>query len=38
MSSLAVAENPNANPTKHDEATVAQLQVEMASGKLPVGD
>ena len=34
MSNVAVAQAPNAAPTKHNEATVAQLQAEMASGKL----
>ncbi len=31
---LAAAQNQNAIPTEHNEATVAQLQAEMASGKL----
>ena len=34
MSAWAVAENQNAAPTHYNEATVAQLQAEMASGKL----
>lgn len=31
---LAAAQNQNAIPTEHNEATVAQLQAEMASGRL----
>src|SRR3974377_258363 len=34
MSTLAVAQNQNQNQTRYNEATVAQLQAEMASGKL----
>src|SRR5690349_23838433 len=31
---LAVAQTQNTIPTQHNEATVAQLQAEMASGRL----
>ncbi len=34
MPNLAAAQNQNAIPTEHNEATVAQLQAEMASGRL----
>ena len=34
VSTLAAAQNQNAIPTKHNEATVAQLQAEMTSGNL----
>ncbi len=34
MPNLAAGQNQNAIPTGHNEATVAQLQAEMASGKL----
>lgn len=34
LATLAAAQNPNSIPTDHNEATVAQLQAEMASGKL----
>ena len=34
VSTLAAAQNPNAIPTQHNEATVAQLQAEMTSGSL----
>ena len=38
MSPMAAADHPNAIPTRHNEATVAQLQAEMASGKLSSED
>lgn len=34
VSNLAAAQSQNSVPTEHNEATVAQLQAEMASGKL----
>ncbi len=34
MPNLAAAQNQNAIPQEHNEATVAQLQAEMTSGKL----
>ena len=34
LSGLAVAQTQNTIPTQHNEATVAQLQAEMASGRL----
>src|SRR5690349_9607990 len=34
LSSLAAAQTQNSIPTQHNEATVAQLQAEMASGTL----
>lgn len=33
-STLATAQNQNAIPTQHNEATIAELQAEMASGQL----
>ena len=38
VSSVATAQNQNAVPTSHNEATVAQLQAEMASGRLTSED
>lgn len=34
VSAAAMAQNQNAIPTQHNEATIAQLQAEMASGRL----
>jgi len=34
LTSTLAAQDPNAAPTQHNEATVAQLQAEMASGML----
>src|SRR5215472_11380386 len=34
MSVFAIAQNQNSIPTEHNEATVAQLQAQMASGQL----
>ena len=34
LSAMAAAQNQNAIPTRHNEATVAQIQAEMASGAL----
>ncbi len=34
FSTLAAAQNHNSGPTKFNEATIAQLQADMASGKV----
>ena len=34
LSALAAAQTQNSIPTQHNEATIAQLQADMASGKL----